>query len=223
VAVPDDFYNLANSIWVKDSKTDLIKQAFRKADEECSGCTLILNEFGNEEMGTDHGNVEYPLGKADYFYDFVREMVQVEEIPIDGVGFQLHLDESKIVDLKKFLDNVDQNVKRYARLGLEVQFTELDIRIHTDDIDSSTKEGKLILDGRLSRQAEIYGGLMNIALSNSNVTAFMLFGFTDRYSAIADSNPGTGYAHIFDKDYNPKPAYYALLEELKKPHIKWKP
>lgn len=43
----------------------------------------------------------------------------------------------------------------------------------------------------------------------------MMLGLTDRYSPIAGTNPGTGYAHIFDKDYKPKPAYFALLDELK--------
>ena len=73
----------------------------------------------------------------------------------------------------------------------------------------------MFLEGKLNRQAEIYRGLMQIALRNKNVTAFMMLGLTDRYSPIADTNPGTGYAHIFDKDYKPKPAYFALLDELK--------
>ncbi len=214
VTAPEDFSNLAHSIWLKDSDTAIIKKAFHSARSVCSGCALILNEFGNEETGSPRGNAEYPAAKSEFFYRFVEQMVK-EGVPIDGVGFQLHLIESKITDLDRFLANVERNVKRYAALGLEVQFTELDVRIRIDDIDLSTNFGKTTLEERLQRQAEIYRGLMRIALQNKNVTVFMLFGLTDRYSPIAGTSPGTGYAHIFDENYKPKPAYYALLEELK--------
>jgi GH35 family endo-1,4-beta-xylanase len=214
VTSPEGFRNLAHSIWLRNGDTAIIKKAFYTARDICSACTLILNEFGNEETGSPRGNAEYPAAKSEFFYRFVKEMVD-GGVPIDGVGFQLHLDESRITDLDAFLANVDRNVKRYAELELEVQFTELDVRIHIDDIDLSTNFGKKTLTARLARQAEIYRGLMRIALRNKNVSVFMLFGLTDRYSPIAGTNPGTGYAHIFDENYIPKPAYYALLEELK--------
>ena len=56
---------------------------------------------------------------------------------------------------------------------------------------------------------------MKIYVENKNVTAFLTFGFTDRYSAIAAGHPEFGYAHLFDKDFKPKPAYYAVLDILK--------
>ena len=48
-----------------------------------------------------------------------------DECPIDGVGFQNHIgmdfDDANITSVK-------QNVQRYNKIGVEVQFTETDVR-----------------------------------------------------------------------------------------------
>jgi endo-1,4-beta-xylanase len=42
-----------------------------------------------------------------------------------------------------------------------------------------------------------------------------MWGMTDKYSWIPSTKKGYGSALIFDENYNPKPAYLALLEALK--------
>jgi endo-1,4-beta-xylanase len=44
----------------------------------------------------------------------------------------------------------------------------------------------------------------------------MVWGFTDKYSWVPGTFPGTGRALIYDDNLSPKPAYTALKEALMK-------
>ena len=66
---------------------------------------------------------------------------------------------------------------------------------------------------KLEKQAEIYRDIMEICLSVDACTTFVMWGFTDLHSHLND-NPDRGSALIFDESYQPKPAYYALVDVL---------
>jgi GH35 family endo-1,4-beta-xylanase len=202
-----------------------IEAAFRVAREADPDALLFLNEGGGEEMGT---------AKADAYYKLAAKLVS-DGTPIDGVGLQAHLyvgkdgtvlegptGPSMAFNSTDGLTGVAKNVERYKALGLKVAFTEVDVPIWTADIDS-TPAGQQRLAKRLQLQAEVYRSLMHIALTHSNVVAFVLFDWADQYSWVDWTLPGItncqGYGDlgIFDMDYQPKPAYYALLDELKTP------
>jgi endo-1,4-beta-xylanase len=52
-------------------------------------------------------------------------------------------------------------------------------------------------------------------LQNPGCTAVQTWGFTDKYSWIASHTHGSeGAALLFDKNYQPKPAYSSLLDEI---------
>jgi endo-1,4-beta-xylanase len=120
------------------------------------------------------------------------------------------------MDLDTYLNNVDLNVKRYAGIGMKVAFTEVEGQIKIDDIDFTTPAGRAEYESRLQWQAKYYAGLVRIALENDNVIMFHMWGGTDRYQNFQPW-PGYGNGFIFDKNYNPKPAYYAMLDLLKGP------
>jgi GH35 family endo-1,4-beta-xylanase len=206
--------------------SSLIKAAFTKAREVDPGATLMLNDgFDNEVMG---------WSLADFEYDFISGLKD-EGVPIDGVGFEMHnyidpggklacfvkllpwaYGNNVFMDLDTYLKNVDSNVKRYARKGLKVAFTEVEYQIKIDDINLNTPAGRAEYDKRLQWQAKYYAGVLLIALENENVIMFHTWGITDRYQNYSPW-PGFGNGFIFDKHYYPKPAYYAMLDELKKP------
>jgi GH35 family endo-1,4-beta-xylanase len=144
-------------------------------------------------------------------------------VPIDGVGFQLRVwingDTVGLGQMQKmdiFLDNVDKSVKRFADLGLLVEFSEVEVGIRTDDIDFSTSSGQKTYETRLAAQAKVYGSLAKIAVENKNVAAFIIWMVSDRYPQNAVA-PGYGDTSLLDTEFKPKPAYYAVLDELKKP------
>jgi hypothetical protein len=206
------------------SKTDssLIEAAIIKAHEVDPGATLLLNDWNDDE--------QIGLKTADYLYQFASGLKD-KGIPIDGVGFQMHNSiepggtltymipftwpwQWEHINLDTWLKNVDLNVKRYASKGLKVAFTEVEGQIKISDIDFNTPEGRAEYDKRLQWQAKYYAGLLKIAMVNDNVIMFHTWGVTDRYQN-GSSDEGYGNGLIFDKNFNPKPAYDAMLKLLK--------
>jgi len=206
-------YGFSYSPWVNGSDTSLIWTAFVKARQTDPNAKLFLNDFDNEQIGQP---------KAETFYHLVADMKK-EGVPIDGVGFQLRVwingdtvgTWNYRQSIKAYLDRVDRSVKRYADLGLFVEFSEVEVGIRIDDIDLSTSAGQKTYEKRLATQAEVYRGLAKIAVENKNVAAFIIWMVSDRYQQGAVA-PGYGDTSLFDAEYKPKPAYYAVLEELKK-------
>ncbi len=205
--------------------SSLYKAAFIKAREVDPGATLMLNDWGDEDRG---------YIKSEFFYQFASGL-KAEGIPIDGVGFQMHnyidpngklvvfrewlpydFSNTQRIDLDTYLNNVDLNVKRYASVGLKVAFTEVEGQIKFDDIDFTTPAGRTEYEKRLQYQADYFAGLLRIALENDNVIMFHMWGGTDKWQNVQPW-PGYGNGFIFDKNYNPKPAYDAMLELLKAP------
>ena len=207
-----------------------IKAAFRAAREADPDALLFLNDGGVEEMGTPGGDAYYNLAAK-----LVSDGTPSDGTPIDGVGLQAHLmidkdgrvvyngsDISLAFNSTNGLTGVAKTVDRYEALGLKVAFTEVDVSIWIADIDS-TPAGQQRLADRLKLQAEVYRSLMHIALTHSNVVAFVFQSWADQYSWVDSTLPGITYCQgygdpgFFDVDYQPKPAYYALLDELKTP------
>jgi endo-1,4-beta-xylanase len=212
-AIWDNPYGRDYSPWVDGNEPSLIRAAFIKARQSDPNALLFLNDDLNELPGN-------PVTEA--FYHLVADLKQ-QGVPIDGVGFQFRFQVNNglveniypMETIDTFLNNVDQTVKRYAALGVKVEFSEVEIAIRLDDIDFSTPAGQSLYEERLAEQAKMYGGLAKIAVENKNVAALIIWMMTDRYAqGMFGSNYGD--TSILDADYNPKPAYYAILNELKK-------
>ena len=67
---------------------------------------------------------------------------------------------------------------------------------------------------KLVRQARIYGDTLGVCLAAENCKAFVVWGVSDRQSWIPRVMGTPDAALIFDENYQPKPAYQALWEEL---------
>jgi endo-1,4-beta-xylanase len=216
------------SPFVDGSDTSLIEYAFTKGRLVDPEAKLFLNDAGQERIGEV---------KAEHFYDFVVDMKN-RGVPIDGVGFQLHLmypdrpglREDQQVDLsdpEAFFDGIDQNIKRYAEAGLLVVFTEFECQIRLDDIDFSTEAGREEYARRQEMQSIFYGRLIQLALDNSNVPFINIWTVADKPGTSAwdwnlfDEDGAALFtftytdAFLFDKNYDPKPAYYAVMDVLK--------
>jgi endo-1,4-beta-xylanase len=67
----------------------------------------------------------------------------------------------------------------------------------------------------LQMQAAIYRQIAEACLAHPGCTALQTWGFTDKYSWIGSHSKKTrGAALLFDRDYQPKPAYQALRDAL---------
>lgn len=186
-AIEDDG-SLRDTFWLRGIGEKYIDLAFRYAHEADPDVKLFYNDYGGEGIHT----------KSNAIYDLIKKLLK-NKTPIHGIGLQMHLS----LDGRPLKpEHLAENIKRYEELGLDVHITEMDVRI------KEPTEEKLV------QQANIYRDIMNVALG-SNCKAFVMWGFTDKYSWIPKWFKDYGSACIFDEKYKPKPAYYALKECLK--------
>ncbi len=190
-AIADDA-SLRDTIWLKGIGQEYLEMAFRWAHEADPQVRLFYNDYGGEGLGK----------KSDAIYALVKDLRQ-RDVPIHGVGFQMHVG----IKNRPNPEAVAANIKRLDELGLEVQITEMDVKI---------SEGTGTREEKLAAQAEVYRNMMRVCLAASNCKAFLLWGVSDRYSWIPGFIKQPDAPLIFDESSRPKPAYAALVEELKK-------
>jgi endo-1,4-beta-xylanase len=159
----------------------------RRADPEAR---LFYNDARGEALGE----------KSDAVYHFLKTM-KARGVPIDGVGVELHTE----VDNPPDSLEVVANFRRLADLGLEIQITEMDISIG-DSVGTPA---------RLEAQARIYQSMLGACLAVEACTAFVMWGFTDRYYWHRPYYETTDAPLIFDREYRPKPAHEALQRVLR--------
>jgi endo-1,4-beta-xylanase len=194
-AEPSTTGAMRTNVWQTVIGSDYIDSAFVWAHRVDPACKLYLNDYNCETVGS---------AKAEYMYEFIAGM-KARNIPIDGVGFQCHINTNGMN-----YTTLDQNIKRYAALGLDVAITELDVSISNVNYANNSAS-------YLTKQALIYQNIIQLCLNNPNCKTFITWGFTDLYSWIPDYSAGfspSGHALIFDTDYNPKPAYNTILNAL---------
>lgn len=177
-----------HTLWYDVIGPEYIEYAFRWAHEADPDAKLFINDYQIEEQGM----------KSDMIYDIVSDFID-RGVPIDGVGFQFHVDMSDPFDLKR----VYANLKRFDDLGLMMDFTEIDARMKLPSNEFSIEE-----------QSAMYKSLMEIALNFDSITSYTMWGFTDKYSWIPGFFNGQGEGLIFDETYQPKENYYAIIEAL---------
>ena len=168
---------------------DYIDKAFLAARAADPDVKLFYNDYGGEGW----------TGKADAIYNLVKGMKD-RGIPIDGVGFQMHIS----IYNNPLNNSFEANIKRFTDLGLEVHITEMDVRIPVPATQTN-----------LDLQAQIYHDIMAAALQNPKVTAFLTWGFTDKHSWVDGFFPEYGAALLFDGNYQKKAAYYGVQSAMK--------
>ncbi len=184
---------LRTSIWQQVIGNEYIDSAFVWANRADPAAKLYLNDFSVENYGS---------AKSNALFNYVKGMKN-RNIPINGVGFQCHFIVNNIQYSK-----IDQNIKAYASIGVEAIITELDIRIKKTDYETDSAT-------QLATQAENYRQMILLCFNNSNCKTIVTWGFTDLYSWIPNFTSNVyDYSLIFDRSYNPKPAYSSMLNEL---------
>nr|QQZ02650.1 1,4-beta-xylanase [uncultured microorganism] len=187
---------LRDSFWLHTIGPDYIEYAFRWANQADPNARLFINDYGTEDLGT----------KSDSLYNLVKDLLR-RGTPINGVGLQMHLSIADSQDFVKppTVQDLEENLRRFADLGLEIHITEMDVQIQ--NLSGSMEE-------QLERQARVYEDVLTVALRNPQLKAFVLWGFTDRYSWIPKATGRPDAPLPFDEYYQPKPAYEALYRAL---------
>ena len=189
---------LRNSVWhnqpgIGRTGTAYIEQAFRWAHEADPDALLFYNDYSIEGAGSKFQAVLTMLK------DFIARGV-----PVHGLGLQMHLTTSGFPPDA----SLAENMRQVAALGLQVHFTEMDVRLPVDSSGAASERD-------LQTQAATYGRILGHCLAVPKCTAIQTWGFTDLYSWVPSFYPGLGAALPFDRSYRPKAAVEAMLNAMR--------
>jgi endo-1,4-beta-xylanase len=190
-AVEDDRGGLRDTFWLRNIGPEYLELAFRFAHEADPKVRLVYNDYGAEGSGT----------KSEGVLRLVRTLRE-RGVPVDTVGLQGHVGTAPIPDFER-------TFARFAALGVDVLFTEVDVRVQVDG-DGNPKRG----DTARRAQARRYGELARACVSQPRCRGFTVWGLDDAHSWVPGAYPGAGAALPFDGDLRPKPAFTALRDAL---------
>jgi endo-1,4-beta-xylanase len=178
---------------------DFVARMFVYAREACPEAKLFYNDYCTE----------YNDVKLDSILSMIEDF-QKREIPIDGIGFQLHT----MLDTPN-IETFSAALKRAVETGLLIHISELDVSINTYHKDP---EHFKINDSLLNIQKERYFSLVKEYIQivpPKQRWGLTLWGFCDKHNWIPSFYNRPDWPCIIDSAYNKKPAYYGLLEALK--------
>lgn len=178
-----------DSLWLQTIGDDYLWYAFYYADMYAPDyIDLYYNDY-NEQF------------KTDTLYNFAQTLVDESgNYLIDGIGLQAHL------YTEDSLEDYFATVEKLGSLGLKVNLTELDVSLGTwTNIKPATEDN-------LKSQGQYYYNLVNGLLQMAQegtveMDSLTFWGFADKLSWRKERSP-----LLYDKEYEPKYAYYGALQ-----------
>ncbi|KAF8849392.1 hypothetical protein BDZ45DRAFT_604436 [Acephala macrosclerotiorum] len=168
---------------------EYIPIAFETAALYDSSVKLYYNDY----------NIEYAGAKATAAQNLVTSL-KARGIKIDGVGLQAHF----IVGSTPSLSSQLSNLEAFTTLGVEVAYTELDIRFSS--LPPTT--------AGLTQQGIDYANTVSACVQTTNCVGVTVWDFTDKYSWVPSTFSGQGDACLWYTDYTLHPAYYSVISAL---------
>ena len=187
-----------NDFWVSHLGAGIIPQAFRWAHAADPHALLCYNDYNI--AGEDGSNA-----KSNAVYSWLQQML-AQGVPINCVGDQGHLDTQFGFNPAQ----MTQDLRRYASLGLKVAITEADVRTFVNNATDQVPTDNL---AKFAQPFE-FSQMLQSCLVVRQCISFTVWGFGDADSWVPGFFTGEGYATIYDVNLNPKPAYFALQQDL---------
>jgi endo-1,4-beta-xylanase len=187
-AQPDGF---RRSKWFEILGPEYIEKAFIWAHEADPNAKLFYNDY----------NTEIPA-KREFIYKLVKSLKE-KGVPIHGVGLQCHINISW-----PEIEEIENTIKLFSTIpGIEIHITELDMSVYTQ----AGEEYKTLPRDVAVRQGYRYRKLFDMLKKYKNVVTNVTFwGLKDDYSWL-NQRGRFNYTLLFDKDYQAKLAYWALV------------
>jgi endo-1,4-beta-xylanase len=210
-ALADDG-TLRKSIFLQLLGEEYIIEAFRLAQAAAPDAELYYNDY----------NIEQPKKRAGAIA--LIKKLQAAGVRIDGVGIQGHWRAAQIP-----FAAIEQSIKEFSDLGVKVMFTELDLSVlpnpfNGDNADVNARTANITNElnpypGGLpdSVQATLgkgYANLFKLFLQyKDKVTRITFWGVHDGQSWLNNFpvRNRTNYPLLFDRNYQPKPAFYSVI------------
>jgi endo-1,4-beta-xylanase len=195
---PKEYFR--NSALYRICGEEFVAKAFEYAHAADPGALLFYNDYNETD----------PV-KREKIFRLVKGLKDAG-VPIHGVGLQAHW---SIQDLTE--GQVDSTISRFAELGLKVQITELDIKVQASGERGQKDSTMGYTVEREKLQTEQYERVFKIFRKYRHVISGVTFwNVSDKYSWLDRRGRGKAYPLLFDTTYQPKKAYWKVIDFDKK-------
>jgi endo-1,4-beta-xylanase len=173
---------------------------FREAGRLAPGRELCLNDY-NLECGRDWCSLKRARMLS------VLDDLRNRGAPVTAVGLQSHLSSKHGLDLTE----LTRFIREIGDRGLRVYISELDVNDVSFPDDTKQRDAAV---------AAMYREYLEAVLSEPAVKRVVFWGLSDRdhwlvRGDVDDARPaGESRPGLFDRQLNPKPAFWAVLEAL---------
>jgi GH35 family endo-1,4-beta-xylanase len=185
-AIDDSQPGLRSTVFSRGLGPDYVAEAFRLARKADPEAQLVYNDYGGEGLNR----------KSNDIYELVRGLK--ERGLVDGVGLQMHISAASFPAVA----DIRANIHRLADLGLQVNLSEMDVRVRDVAGDAAAK---------LERQRQVYRDVVAACVAVPRCEAVTFWGFTDAHSWV-DGTFGPDDPLLFDDQYRAKPAFFGVQD-----------
>jgi len=206
---------LRKDIFLDKLGVDYIVEAFRLAQKASPHSKLYYNDY----------NIEQPAKRAGAIA--LIKKIQAAGVRIDGVGIQGHW-KSGDVPMK----DIEESIKEFSALGIEVMFTELDLSVLPNPWDKTTADVSATAQGSAKMNpytnglpdsaqqllAKSYADLFTLFMKyKKDISRVTFWGVNDGQSWLNGFpiRGRTNYPLLFDRNFKPKPAFYSVIATAK--------
>ena len=185
-----------NSIFRKKLGEDYVSKCFKWAREADPDVKLFYNDYNLES---------YPA-KIKKVQKMIKNF-QEKNIPIDGIGFQMHIDH---LNPKK--ETIEQNLEKIIKSGLLIHFSEIDITVNKEkSFKKLNYEKALIQEEKYKEIAEIY-----MSIPKNQQFGMTFWGMRDNDSWLLKfHNNKYEYPSLYNSNYELKISHRGLIKGLK--------
>lgn len=188
-----------SSVWYTNIGPEFIEEAFKAARAAAPDADLYYNDF----------STEWNRPKLDAVVTMVKDF-QARNIPIDGVGFQMHVwGNANVATIREHLKLVAD-----IRPAIKVKITELDVRLNYGDTPLSANA---YTPGLAEQHKELIKGIVEAYLEvvpAEQRGGITVWGVADVDSWINSLYGRPDWSLFFFNDMSPKPALQGFADAL---------
>lgn len=180
---------------------DFVEQSFRYAHAADPKAILFYNDY----------NTENPA-KREKIYRMLKGLL-AKGVPIHGVGLQAHW---SINNPNR--EELEKSIEMFSSLGLQIQFTELDISVYAGRqggqliAGEKAKEQAVFTPEMEQKQLEKYKMIFEVFRKHKkHITGVTFWNLSDKYTWL-DGRGRKNFPLLFDRELKPKKAYYEVIK-----------
>lgn len=186
-----------SSVWYQNIGSEFIEEAFKAAHAAAPNADLYYNDF----------STEWNRPKLDAVIAMVEDFLD-RDIPIDGIGFQMHVWSNANVP------TIRQHLRDAAALGVKVKITELDVRFnHVNPPLSANAYTPALAE----QHKNLIKGIVEAYLEEvppAQRGGITVWGIADADSWIVPLYGRPDWSLFFFNDMSPKPALQGFADAL---------